>query len=231
MNRKTYKEMKQRHPNMLLLFRVGDFYELYREDAEIAAKLLGLTLTSRTQQGETLSMAGFPYHALEATCKLSCGPAIVSRCAIKSRKRLRSQNDPTIEMQLPRDCSSEMSCHVGRSPWPDCPLVVAERPRRRCQGHAGDLDRFQAELLNERLPLVVANRTIVPVARFVQQWFDAFLKSQLPTAIAESVIVGIHKEDAVLIEHEIVAAADASHTELTATIQKKVILVFLDRGH
>ena len=57
-----YHAAKARHPNMLLLFRVGDFYELFGEDAETAAKILGLTLTSRDR---TLSMAGFPHHQLE----------------------------------------------------------------------------------------------------------------------------------------------------------------------
>ena len=65
MNLKAYQAAKQRHPNMLLLFRAGDYYELYGEDAETAVKLLGLTLTSRSIQGRKVPMAGFPHHALE----------------------------------------------------------------------------------------------------------------------------------------------------------------------
>ena len=57
-----YHAAKERHPNLLLLFRVGDFYELYGEDAETAARILGLTLTSRDR---TIPMAGFPHHQLE----------------------------------------------------------------------------------------------------------------------------------------------------------------------
>jgi DNA mismatch repair protein MutS len=57
-----YREAKERHPGMLLLFRMGDFYELFEEDAETAARLLGLTLTSRDK---TMPMAGFPHHSLE----------------------------------------------------------------------------------------------------------------------------------------------------------------------
>ncbi|MBI2806032.1 MAG: hypothetical protein HYX68_13715 [Planctomycetes bacterium] len=57
-----YQEAKEKHPNMLLVFRMGDFYELFGEDAETAHKLLGLTLTTRDQ---TLPMAGFPHHQLE----------------------------------------------------------------------------------------------------------------------------------------------------------------------
>src|SRR5438445_7313527 len=58
-----YEEAKARHPGMLLLFRMGDFYETFGIDAEAAAKLLGLTLTSRDK---TIAMAGFPHHQLEA---------------------------------------------------------------------------------------------------------------------------------------------------------------------
>src|SRR5207247_5949418 len=57
-----YREAKERHPGMLLLFRMGDFYELFDADAEVASRVLGLTLTSRDK---TIPMAGFPHHALE----------------------------------------------------------------------------------------------------------------------------------------------------------------------
>jgi hypothetical protein len=57
-----YQAAKEKHPDMLLLFRMGDFYELFGEDAETAHRLLGLTLTTRDR---TLAMAGFPYHQLE----------------------------------------------------------------------------------------------------------------------------------------------------------------------
>lgn len=58
-----YRAAKDRHPDMLLLFRMGDFIELFAEDAEEAHKLLGLTLTTRDR---TLAMAGFPHHQLES---------------------------------------------------------------------------------------------------------------------------------------------------------------------
>src|SRR6267154_2678761 len=57
-----YHAAKEKYPDMLLLFRMGDFYELFCEDAETAHKLLGLTLTTRDR---TLTMAGFPHHQLE----------------------------------------------------------------------------------------------------------------------------------------------------------------------
>src|SRR5712692_8331633 len=57
-----YKDAKAKHPDMLLLFRMGDFYELFETDAETAHKALGLTLTSRDKE---MAMAGFPHHQLE----------------------------------------------------------------------------------------------------------------------------------------------------------------------
>src|SRR5687768_5853975 len=57
-----YQEAKRQHPGMLLLFQIGDFYELFYEDAETAARVLHLTLTSRDKE---IPMAGFPQHALD----------------------------------------------------------------------------------------------------------------------------------------------------------------------
>ena len=61
-----YLEVKAEHPDSILLFRMGDFYELFYKDAEIAARVLNLTLTSRDKSSANpVPMAGFPYHALD----------------------------------------------------------------------------------------------------------------------------------------------------------------------
>jgi len=63
---KQYYEMKGKHPDAILLFRVGDFYETYAEDAIKASEILGITLTRRANGGQkTTEMAGFPHHALD----------------------------------------------------------------------------------------------------------------------------------------------------------------------
>ncbi len=64
---KQYFELKTKHPDAVLLFRCGDFYETYSEDAIVASEILGITLTKRAngQQGRTVEMAGFPHHALD----------------------------------------------------------------------------------------------------------------------------------------------------------------------
>ncbi|MDB5345030.1 MAG: mutS 2 [Schlesneria sp.] len=61
-----YLEVKAQHPNAILLFRMGDFYELFYEDAVSASKAVGLTLTSRDKGSPNpIPMAGFPYHQLD----------------------------------------------------------------------------------------------------------------------------------------------------------------------
>lgn len=58
-----FDELKAKHPEALLLFRCGDFYESYREDAVALSEVLGITLTKRSS--DNINMAGFPYHALD----------------------------------------------------------------------------------------------------------------------------------------------------------------------
>jgi len=61
-----YKEMKKKHPDAVLLFRVGDFYETFGRDAVIASEILGLTLTRRQNGTDSrIELAGFPHHALD----------------------------------------------------------------------------------------------------------------------------------------------------------------------
>ncbi len=61
-----YLQIKAQHPDMLLFYRMGDFYELFHADAERAAKLLDITLTQRgASNGQPIKMAGVPYHAAE----------------------------------------------------------------------------------------------------------------------------------------------------------------------
>ncbi len=65
--RQQYLDMKAQHPDCILLFRMGDFYETFDDDAEIAARELDLTLTTRSHPsgGEKIPMAGVPYHAVD----------------------------------------------------------------------------------------------------------------------------------------------------------------------
>ena len=63
---KQFLDLKAKHPDAVMLFRRGDFYETYSTDAIVAAEILGITLTKRANgKGKTIEMAGFPHHALD----------------------------------------------------------------------------------------------------------------------------------------------------------------------
>ena len=62
---KAYEQMKAKHPDSILLFRCGDFYEAYGDDARTASEVLGITLTRTSRKDITAQMAGFPNHALD----------------------------------------------------------------------------------------------------------------------------------------------------------------------
>jgi DNA mismatch repair protein MutS len=62
---KQYFKVKSKHPDAILLFRVGDFYETFGEDAVTASKVLGIVLTSRNNGGSDIELAGFPHHSMD----------------------------------------------------------------------------------------------------------------------------------------------------------------------
>ena len=60
-----YFKLKSKHPDAILLYRVGDFYETFGDDAKTVSNILGIVLTSRNNGGSDIALAGFPYHSLD----------------------------------------------------------------------------------------------------------------------------------------------------------------------
>ena len=61
---RQYSSIKSKHPDALLLFRVGDFYETFGQDAIESSRILGIILTKRANGSSNIELAGFPYHSL-----------------------------------------------------------------------------------------------------------------------------------------------------------------------
>ena len=79
---KHWREVKAQHPDTILFYRVGDFYEMFYEDAELAARVLDITLTSR---GDGVPLAGVPVKAAAEYLRQLVAPAIGSPSASRSR--------------------------------------------------------------------------------------------------------------------------------------------------
>lgn len=60
-----YYAMKAKHPDAILLYRVGDFYETFGDDAITTSKILGIVLTKRNNGGSDIELAGFPHHSID----------------------------------------------------------------------------------------------------------------------------------------------------------------------
>ena len=84
-----YMDIKKEHPDSVLFFRMGDFYEQFHDDAVVSSEVLGITLTSRDKKAEDpIPMAGFPWHALEDNLRqmLQAGHKV---CVAEQEEQLR----------------------------------------------------------------------------------------------------------------------------------------------
>lgn len=99
---KQFLDLKAKHPDAVMLFRCGDFYETYSTDAVVASEILGITLTKRANgKGKTIEMAGFPHHALDTYL-----PKL-----IRAGKRVAicdQLEDPKLTKKLVKRCITEL---------------------------------------------------------------------------------------------------------------------------
>lgn len=127
--KKIFDDLKAKHPDTLLLFRCGDFYETYQQDADTVANVLGLTLTRTIEDG--VLMAGFPHHALDSYL-----PRLIRaghRCAICDQLGTSRENVTTVKRGI-----SELTA--------DKKPKKVSKPRKV---HLPDLTNEQYELLCE----------------------------------------------------------------------------------
>ena len=104
---KQYLDLKKKHPDAILLFRCGDFYETYKDDAVKASNILGITLTKsngrKDDEGKPLAMAGFPYHALDTYLPklIRAGERVAICDQLEAPKQITSSKREITEMVTP----------------------------------------------------------------------------------------------------------------------------------
>ena len=90
-----YREVKQQHPHALVLFRIGDFFELFQQDAEVGARVLGLTVTSRDLGYQTDTATGLARTGLADHPCRACGKPLAAVLTDTGR-HLLCQSQPTV---------------------------------------------------------------------------------------------------------------------------------------
>ena len=111
---KAYESMKAKHPDAILLYRCGDFYEAFGEDAKAVSDVLGITLTRRNAKDITAQMAGFPHHALDSYL-----PKLV-----RAGKRVAICD--TLQSAAPQHSSSKLDSAFGLHDCCDEPSAAQE---------------------------------------------------------------------------------------------------------
>ena len=116
---KQYEEMKRKHPDAVLLFRVGDFYETFSDDAIVASDILGITLARRANGANNyVELAGFPHHALDTYLpKLVRAGKRVAIC-----KQIQS---PLIQKKMGKSAVTELITPANAEPVNEVPVTKA----------------------------------------------------------------------------------------------------------
>ena len=118
-----FKEIKGEHPDALVLFRIGDFYETFGKDAVEASEVLGITLTKRLNgKADTIELAGFPQHALDAYLpKLIAAGKTVALC--------EESNDNIHKMTVAEIVTPQDKAQKKVEPKPEAPKTSADPPK------------------------------------------------------------------------------------------------------
>ena len=187
-----YLALKSQHPDMLLFYRMGDFYELFHGDAERAAKLLDLTLTTRGQSaGQPIRMAGVPWHSVEqylarlvkmgesvAICEQVGDPAAskgpverrVTRIVTPGTITESALRPATRESLLAAVSADDAVAGIAWMALASGDLRITEVPRERLDG---ELERLQPAEMLAAPDLPIAARAGMAVKRLEPWHFDA----------------------------------------------------------
>ena len=151
-----YDQMKQKHPDAILLFRVGDFYELYREDAQKAKDFLNLNVAKRNVDGKQVETAGFPHHALDNYLpKLVRAGQRVAICEQLEDPKLKKKEDKDVkatEVITPNNHNRENMPRQKKEKTPE-----QEQPKAKAETKTEQKSETQQERKPREPQMITAN--------------------------------------------------------------------------
>ena len=151
-----YDQMKQKHPDAILLFRVGDFYELYREDAQKAKDILNPNVAKRNVNGKQVDTAGFPHHALDNYLpKLVRAGQRVAICEQLEDPKVKKKEDKEVkamEIITPNNQNKENMPRQKKEKTPE-----QEQPKAKAETKTEQKSESQQERKPREPQMITAN--------------------------------------------------------------------------
>ncbi|MDE6310740.1 MAG: DNA mismatch repair protein MutS [Muribaculaceae bacterium] len=163
---KQYAEMKAKHPDAVLLFRVGDFYETFSDDAIVASEILGITLTRRANgSAQYVELAGFPHHALDtylpklvragkrvAICEQLEDPKLTKKLVKRDIIELVTPGVALSDNVLSRGENNFLAAlHVGKALWGVAFLDISTGEFLCAEGTPDYIDKILANMAPKEL--------------------------------------------------------------------------------
>ena len=173
---KQYFEMKAKHPDAILLFRVGDFYETFSEDAISASEILGITLTKRANgYASSVELAGFPHHALDtylpklvragrrvAICEQLEDPKLTKKLVKRGITELITPGVVTTDNVLENKENNFLAAlHNHRDTWGIALLDISTGEFLVAQGDMQYIDKLLADFSPKEILGVRGNKNII----------------------------------------------------------------------
>lgn len=187
---KQYKELKEKHPESILLFKIGDFYEAYDEDATKAGEILGITVTrkfnseEKGSDGHALKLAGFPRHALDTYLpKLIRAGVRVAVCNHLDDKSTVTEEYPSVEPE-----TDEVKGHEKSQPSESVDTLKTQ--------YEEEIEDLKAKLREQEC------RNLDIVQRIISESIKA-LKGELPTILAEYFYTSLGKLEVIKIKNSL----------------------------
>lgn len=192
---KQFNELKAKHPEAILLFRIGDFYEAYDEDATKIGEILGITVTrkfnskDKGSDGHALKMADFPYHALD-----TCLPKLISaglRVAICDHLDSKVTKEYPSDENEAKPETDETKVQEKSKPSEDIETLSKEIANLRVE-----CEELKAKLQEQEC------RNLDVVQRIISESIKA-LKGELPTILAEYFYNSLGKLEVIKIKNNL----------------------------
>lgn len=179
---KAYSELKEKHPDTLILFRCGDFYEAYNEDAKACAEILGITLTKHSTAMDITDMAGFPYHALDTYL-----PKLIRA---GKRGSAEATDENVTELDVQEETAGQSEVDKIRAEYE---AKIAKLEERICELE-NDLDKTNRELDNNK---ICAQKIVERIISETVKYF----KGDVPTQLNELYSNSLGKLEYIKLKH------------------------------